>query len=124
MRLNLLHEKLQFLKINGICKFEVAKCMSKVYLHKLPEFCSDYLKDFRKLSSLHPYPTKNARLDNYFVPKTCYIKTDQSIKVFGAKIWNSLPSCLKSKSKECKLSSKKIFLKSLKQHFLKTELDN
>ena len=36
-----LYEKLQFLKINGVYKFEVAKFISKVYLNKLPEFCGD-----------------------------------------------------------------------------------
>ena len=107
--LNPLYKKLLFLKINGIYKFEVAKFMSKVYLNKFPQFSGDHLKDYRKLSTVHTYPTRNARLDNYFVglPKTCYIKTDQSIKVFGAKIWNNLPSRLKNKSK---VSSKKIFL--------------
>ena len=52
-RLKPLYKKLNFLKLDGIYKLEVAKIMAKIHLNKLPEFCGDYLKNFMKLFSVH-----------------------------------------------------------------------
>ena len=89
--------------------------MVKIHLNKLPEFCGEYFKNFMKLSSVHTYNTRSALFNNYYEPQTNYCKTDQSLKVFGVKIWNNLPISLRNKFKT---SSFNIIVKLLKQHFL------
>ena len=86
-----LFKKLKLLKLDEIYSLEVAKFMAKIHFNKLLEFCGDCLKNFMKLSSIHTYSTRSALSNNYHVPQTNYCKTDQSLKVSGAKIWNNLP---------------------------------
>ena len=59
-----LYHKLQILKIEGIYKLQTAKFMANVHANNFPETDNNFLK-FRKVSSVHSYPTRHALSDNY-----------------------------------------------------------
>ena len=65
--------------------------MAKVNLNKLPVFCGNQLTIFKTLSSIHMYLTRSASSENLYVQRTLLVKTNQPLKIFGVKIWNSLP---------------------------------
>ena len=85
-RLKLLDDKLHLLNINGIYKPELAKFIVKVYLNKLPTLCSKYLSSLKKWSSIHSYSTRNVSSNKYYVQRTIFFKTNQSLRVSGFKI--------------------------------------
>ena len=72
-----------------------------------------FLLWFRKISATHSYTTRNAVIDKFYIPKTLHVKTDQSIRVTGPKIWNALPRIAMEKSDNVPL-----FKKLIKSHFL------
>ena len=90
-RLKPLYVQLQVLNIDEVYKLKVAKFMAKVSLNKLPVFCGNQLTIFRTLPSIHTYSTQIASSTNFYVQKTLLIKTNQSLKISGVKIWNSFP---------------------------------
>ena len=91
-RLKPLYEQLQVLNIDEIYKLEVAKFMTKVNLNKLPVFCCNQSTIFRTLSfNIHTYSTRNVSSKSFYVQRTSLVKTNQSLKISGVKIWNSLP---------------------------------
>ena len=110
---------MQILNISEIYKLEVAKFIAKVTSKSLPVLCSEQLLNFSELSSIHTYSTRNAMSNKFFLQRTSYAKTNQSLKVTGVKIWNGLPDHLRNKAVN---SSIKTFSKLLKQYFL--EQDN
>ena len=71
------------------------------------------LPSFRKISATHSYTTRNAVSDKVCIPKTLHVKTDQSIRVTGPKIWNALPRIVMEKS-----SNVPLFKILIKSHFL------
>ena len=89
---------------------EVAKFMGKMHNNQLPKV---FLPSFRKISATHAYTTRNAVSDKFYIPKTLHVKTDQSIRVTGPKIWNALPSKVTEKSNNIPL-----FKKLIKSHIL------
>ena len=115
-RLKPLYEQLQVLNIDEIYKLEVAK----VNLNKLPVFCSNQSTIFRTLSSIHTYSTRRSvSSKSFYVQRTSLIKTNQSLKISGVKIWNSitLPRHIRDK---VLTSSDKTSSKILKLYFLKS----
>ena len=96
-RLKSLYEQLQVLNIDDIYKLEVAKFMAEVNLNKVPVFCSNQSTIFRTLSSIHTYSTRSASSKSFYVQRTSLVKTNQSLKIFGVKIWNSLPRHIRDK---------------------------
>ena len=120
VRLQPLFQKLNFLRLNKIFKFEIAKFMVKFHSNKLPQFCEEYLKSFVKVSSVHTHYTRSSFSNEYYVPRTFYHKTDQSLRVIGAKIWNDLPKCLRNKLITTSINHSS---KLLKQHFLGTHFN-
>ena len=112
-----LYEQLQVLNIDEIYKVEVAKFMAKVNLNKLPVFCSNQSTIFRTLSSIHTYSTRSVSSKSFYVQKTSLVKTNQSLKISGGKIWNSLPRHIRDK---VLTSSDKTSSKILKLYFLKS----
>ena len=120
VRLQPLFQKLNFLRLNKIFKFEIAKFMVKFHSNKLPQFCEEYLKSFVKVFSVHTHYTRSSFSNEYYVPKTFYHKTDQSLRVIGAKIWNDLPKCLRNKLITTSINN---LSKLLKQHFLGTHFN-
>ena len=71
--------------------------MAKVNLDKLPVFCGNQLTIFRTLSFIHTYLTRSASSKNLYVQRTLLVKINQSLKIFGVKIWNSLPRYIRDK---------------------------
>ena len=116
-RLKPLCEQLQVLNIDEIYKLEVAKFMAKVNLNKLPVFCSNQLRIFRTLSSIHTYSTRSVSSKSFYVQRTSVVKTNQSLKISGVKIWNSLPRHIRDK---VLTSSDKRSSTILKLYFLKS----
>ena len=83
MRLKLLLQQLNFLKVDSIFKTEIAKFMGKMRNTQIPKV---FLPLFRKISATHSYTTRNAVSDKFYFPKTLHVKTNQSIHVTGPKI--------------------------------------
>ena len=54
-------------------------------------------KKYANIASVHLYSTHSSSSNDYFVPRSYYIETNQSVRITGAKIWNDLPSELKNK---------------------------
>ena len=96
-RLKSLYEQLQVLNIDDIYKLEVAKFMAEVNLNKVPVFCSNQSTIFRTLSSIRTCSTRRASSKSSYVQRTSLVKTNQSLKIFGVKIWNSLPRHIRDK---------------------------
>ena len=112
------YHKLQILKIEGIYKLQTAKFMANVHANNFPETDNNFLK-FRKMSSVHSYPTRHALSDNYHPQRFSFAKSKQSVKTMGVKIWNILPKLIKEKvSANINLKS---LSKLLKQHFLNSQ---
>ena len=118
-RLKPLYEQLQVLNIDEIYKLEVAKFMAKVNLNKLPVFCSNQSTIFRTLSSIHTYSTQSVSSKSFYVQRTSLVKTNQSLKISGVKIWNSLPGHIRDK---VLTSSDKTSSRILKLYFLKSRV--
>ena len=105
-----LFQQLNFRKVDSIFKMEVAKFMGKMHNNQIPKV---FLPSFRKISATHSYTTRNAVSDKFYIPKTLHVKTDQSIRVTGPKIWNASPCIVMKKSNNVPL-----FKNLIKSHFL------
>ena len=90
--------------------------MAKVNLNKLPVFCSNQSTIFRTLSSIHTYSNRSVSSKSFYVQRTSLVKTNQSLKISGVKIWNSLPGHIRDK---VFTSSDKTSSKILKLYLLK-----
>ena len=111
-----LYHKLQILKIEGIYKLQTAKFMANVHANNFPETDNNFLK-FRKVSSVHSYPTRHALSDNYHPQRFSFAKSKQSVKTMGVKIWNILPKLIKEKV-SCQYQFEK-FIQTIKTTFSK-----
>ena len=84
--------KYNFLKVQDIFKLEIAKLMHGIYknLNK-PQFSR-----FKSISTRHAYNTRHAAKKNYCLPtvKTNFGKS--TLQFVGPKIWQDVPSALKS----------------------------
>ena len=115
-KLKPLYEKFKFLNVEGIFKLEIAKFMMKLNTNKLPDI---FTKNFAKVASVHSHFTRSSSSNDYYVPRSFYVKTNQSIRITGAKIWNDLPSELKDKVGSV---SYRMMSKQLKEHLLQQTL--
>ena len=114
-RLQTLYDQLQVLNIDGIYKLEVSKFMAKAYRNDLPMLYNNHSFNFQLLSSIHSYSTRSSNANKFFVQRTRYAKTNQSLNVSGIKIWNDLPEDIKNRVSN---ASYKTLSKLLKNHFL------
>ena len=115
-KLKPLYEKLKFLNVEGIFRLEITKFMMKLNTNKLPDILT---KKFAKVASVHSYSTRSSSSNDYFVPRSYHAKTNQSIRITGAKIWNNLPNEFKNKVGNI---SHRLMSKQLKEHFLEQAL--
>ena len=115
-KLKPLYEKFKFLNVEGVFKLEIAKIMMKLNTNKLPDI---FTKNFAKVASVHSHFTRSSSSNDYYVPRSFYVKTNQSIRITGAKIWNDLPSELKDKVGSV---SYRLMSKQLKEHLLQQML--
>ena len=92
---------------------EVAKFMSNMHNNKIAKV---FLPSFRNISATHSYITRNAVTDKFYIPKTLHVKTDQSIRVTGPKIWNALPRIVMEKPNNVPLFKKLIKSHSKRLH--------
>ena len=77
------YEKFKFLHLEGIFRLKTAKFMMKLNTNKLPDTLT---KKFAKVASVHSYSTHSSSSDDYFIPRSYHDKTNQSIRITGAKI--------------------------------------
>ena len=70
------------LTINGL-----VPTYGKILNNQIPAI---FLQSRGKVSATHSYANRNALLNKFYIPKTLHVKTDQSIRVSGTKIWNAL----------------------------------
>ena len=61
----------------------MAKFMEKLQSNKIPQ---KTLPFFKTVFAIHKYPTRNALSNELYDPQTHLVKSDQSIKIIGAKI--------------------------------------
>ena len=115
-KLKPLYEKFKFLNVEGVFKLETAKFMMKLNTNKLPDI---FTKNFAKVASVHSHFTRSSSSNDYYVPRSFFVKTNQSIRITGAKIWNNLPSEIKDKVGSV---SYRLMSKQLKEHLLQQTL--
>ena len=101
-------KQFSILKLSNIFKLEVTKFMSKRKNNNLPELFQNY---FYSTTDIHKFATRQAGRHNFFLPRSSSKFSQNSIKVCGVKVWNSLPLLFKEKVK----FGKRTFIKFLKK---------
>ena len=90
--LTLLHEH-ELLNINDILNYEVAKHVHKYYSGQLPTI---FETNFRTISSRHDHNTRSSARNDIVVTRTGKSLGECSTKVLGAKVWNKIPTTIRS----------------------------
>ena len=54
-----------------------------------------------KVSTIHSYTARAAVAEHYYLQRIKFVKTQQSVKTFGVKIWNNLPDSIKKRATPC-----------------------
>ena len=101
------HKQFSILKLSNIFKLEVTKFMSK-RKNNLPELFQNY---FYSTTDIYKFATRQAGRHDFFLPRSSSKFVQNSIKVCGVKVWNSLLLLLREKVK----LGKRTFIKSLKK---------
>ena len=70
---------------------EIAKFMYRLKTQNLPLVFKDY---YCSVTAVHRYRTRHASKNYFFHPRVNKARTQMSIKVRGAKLWNNLPVSL------------------------------
>ena len=107
-----LYNQLSLLPLHKIHDLEVAKFMYRLKTRNLPLVFKDY---YCSVTAVHRYRTRHASKNYFFHPRVNKARTQMSIKVRGAKLWNNLPVSLTED--KIKLG-KQCFFKAAKKHFL------
>ena len=110
-RMSPLYKQFSILKLSNIIKLEVTKFMSKIENNNLPELFQNY---FYSTTDIHKFATRQAGRHDFFLPRSSSKFAQNSIKVCGVKVWNSLPLLLREKVK----LGKRTFIKSLKNFLI------
>ena len=105
-----LYKQFSILKLSNIFKLEVTKFMSKIKNNNLPELFQNY---FYSTTDIHKFATRQAGRHDFFLPRSSSKFAQNSIKVCGFKVWNSLPLLLREKVK----LGKRTFIKPPKKIF-------
>ena len=107
-----MYNQLSLLPLHKIHDLEVAKFMYRLKTRNLPLVFKDY---YCSVTAVHRYRTRHASKNYFFHPQVNKARTQMSIKVRGAKLWNNLPVSLTED--KIKLG-KQCFFKAAKKHFL------
>ena len=84
--------RLQILKLDDLCKFEVAKLMHQFPQKKISDIFCQY---FTYYNDIFKCSTRNSADYNLYLPQFFSNRTQRSIKYVGAKIWNNFPGHFK-----------------------------
>ena len=97
-----------------VCFYEALVCVLFYNLGSDP-----FLKTwgFVETSDIHTYSTRSVLSKSFYVQRTSLVKSNQSLKISGVKVWNSLPGHIRDK---VFTSSDKTSSKILKLYFLKS----
>lgn len=79
------YKALKILKVEDLCKYEIAKLMFKYHRQELPDAFSDL---FTRTSNIHRHQTRSATASNFFMPRMSSTSSQRFITYAGAKIWN------------------------------------
>ena len=90
-----LYEKYDFLNINQIHFFEVAKFMYYNVYRLQPAIFDDY---FKFVTSVSRHRLRSVNDDKFYLPFFKHKSGQNSIKFKGVKIWNSLPKNIRTLS--------------------------
>ena len=95
-RLDSIYLNHRILKLDDLYNFELGKFMHQFYNGKLPNSFAGYFQD---VASSHHHYTRSATNLNYKVNK-CKKRAGQcSVRHLGVKLWNKLPTEMKSANK-------------------------
>ena len=89
---NALYQKYKILKIDDMIKLELRKFMYLYRVNDLPAVFETY---FLSIDHAHHYNTRNKSNRNYFVNSVRTNSGKNSIKFFGARLWNQMESQVK-----------------------------
>ena len=81
---------LNILKIENLCKFEIAKFIFK--LKNIPDF--NYMHNLKPINQIHKYNTRLSK-NNYFLQRKKTETGKKSLEYIGSTIWLDLPSDIK-----------------------------
>ena len=90
-----LYQNLNLLKLNDICKLELAKFMHKLYNNNLPIV---FQNRFAKIEKIFTYVTRGANKSNYFLSRVNKTVGQNKLEYRGVKLWNQISEKLKCKS--------------------------
>ena len=95
-KLSRIYARLSVLQLDKIYQLEMIKFVYKFKINVLPECFTNY---YNRNSSVYSYSTRSVKNDIYHAIRVNKTKTQQSIEISGVKMWNDLPSEIKSSSK-------------------------
>ena len=106
------YRRLQVLKIYDLYKLETAKFMHQFSDKSLIEkyFTCIIEKYFTCITFVHRHSTRTSERNDYFLPHFSTSRLQRSIRFFGVKIWNSIPSKFKNLSLKKFISEYKLHL--------------
>ena len=80
------------LNIEQIYKLEIVKFMFRYNANQLP---TSFIKYFISIESIHNYPTRLSKHQNYFLPRYRLQQSQKLISYTGAKLWSEIPENIK-----------------------------
>ena len=90
-----LFAKLNILQVDDVIKLEVAKLMHSILGNDKPQF-----KKLKLSAQIHGYQTRHSTQLNYFLPRKRIETGKKSFQFYGPKIWQEVPSDIKTHSYE------------------------
>ena len=80
------------LNIEQIYKLEIGKFMFRYNANQLP---TSFIKYFTSIESIHSYPTRLSKQQNYFLPQYRLQQSQKLISYTGAKLCSEIPENIK-----------------------------
>ena len=103
-----IYEKLKILQLHDLHIHETATFMYKFHNNTLPVSFSQY---FNRIAAIHSVHTKsNTAVLTYYIPQSKTTRLQRSLKYTGVKIWNKIPTWIKTKSYSQFLKHLKLYL--------------